>query len=213
MSVKGSDALVEALDRTDAALREATTDLALTRQALHEHVSESPGLTVRELTERFHVSEEAVLAFVRTAGELLGERPLSVDAARRAGMLAAAAQVWAHELGPLLSSAQVRAMLGDVSRQRIDELLRAHRLIGLRDSTGRRRFPTFQFRDGRPLEPLVAAFWTVAGTAASDWTAASWCVSVDAALEDYSPAQWARDGRDADRLARIVHQDAARLAR
>ncbi len=213
MTVKGSDAVVEALDRTDAALREATTDLARTREALHERDSESPGLLVRELAEQFHMSEEALLAFVRTAGELLGERPLSVDAATRAGILAAAAQAWENELGPLLSSAQVRALLGDVSRQRVDELLRAHRLVGLRDSAGRRRFPTFQFRDGRPLEPLVAAFWAVAGGAASDWTAASWCVSVDAALEGRSPAQWARDGQDADRLARVAQQDAARLAR
>lgn len=213
MAVKDSDALVEALDRTDAALRDATSDLARTRKTLRERVSESPGLTVRELTEQFHVSEEAVLAFVQTAGELLGERPLSVDAARRAGMLAAAAQVWENELGPLLSSAQVRGLLGDVSRQRVDELLRARRLVGLRDSAGRRRFPTFQFRDGRPLEPLVAAFWTVAGNAASDWTAASWCVSADAALEGRSPAQWAHEGRDAERLARVAHHDAARLGR
>lgn len=104
-------------------------------------------------------------------------------------------------------------MLGDVSRQRVDELLRAHRLIGLRDGAGRRRFPTFQFRDGRPLEPLVAAFWTVAAGAASDWTVASWCVSTDAALEGRSPAQWAHDGRDANRLAGVARQDAARLAR
>lgn len=213
MAVKGSDALIEALDRTDAALREATTDLARTRESLRDGVSDPAGMTVRDLTERFHVSEEAVLAFARTAGELLGGRPLSVDAARRAGMLAAAAQVWENELGPLLSSAQVRGLLGDVSRQRIDELLRGHRLIGLRDNAGRRRFPTFQFHDGRPLESLVAAFWVVAGTAASDWTAASWCVSVDAALEARSPAQWAREGRAADRLARVAQQDAARLAR
>lgn len=213
MAVKGNEALVEALDRTDAALRDAAADLASTRRALRELAPESPGLTVRDLAERFHVSEEAVVAFARTAGELLGERPLTVDAARRAGMLAAAAQVWENEVGPLLDSAQVRGMLGDVSRQRVGELLRARRLVGLRDGTGRRRFPTFQFHDGRPLKPLVTAFWTVADTAASDWTAASWCVSADVALEGRSPAQWARDGGDADRLARVARQDAARLAR
>lgn len=97
--------------------------------------------------------------------------------------------------------------------KRVDELLRAHRLIGLRDNAGRRRFPTFQFHDGRPSEPLVAAFWVIAATAASDWTAASWCVSVDAALDGRSPAQWVREGRAADRLARLAQQDAAPLAR
>lgn len=213
MAVKDRAKLVEALDRADAALREATNDLEQTRNSLREMVSEPAGDTVRELAERFHVSEEAVLAFVQTAGELLGERPLSVDAARRAGLLAAAAQVWENELGPLLSSAQVREVLGGVSRQRVDELLRARRLIGLRDSGGRRRFPSFQFHDGRPVEPLVAAFWTIADAAVDGWTAASWCVSADDALDGRSPARWARDGREADELARVARQDAARIAR
>jgi hypothetical protein len=132
---------------------------------------------------------------------------------RRAGLLAAAGHAWENELGPLLTSAQVRELLGDVSRQRVDELLRARRLIGLRDSAGRRRFPSFQFHAGRPLEPLVGAYWTVADGALDDWTAASWCVSPDEALDGRTPAQWALEGRDPARLARIARQDAARLAR
>jgi hypothetical protein len=213
MGVKEHEELVEALDRTEAALREATSDLEQTRKTLVEQGSERPGVTIRELAEQFHISEDAVLAFVQTAGELLGERSLSVQAARRAGMLAAAAEAWENELGPLLSSAQVRELLGDVSRQRVDELLRSRRLIGLRDSAGRRQFPTFQFHDGRPLAPLVAAYWTVADGTMSDWTAASWCVSPDEALEGRSPALWARERRDPDLLARVARQDAARLAR
>lgn len=213
MTVKDRGDLVHALDRTKSAMRDATSELEQTEKTLVALMSEPRGVTVHELAEQFHISEDAVLAFVRTAAELLGERPLSVQAARRAGMLAAAAQAWENELGPLLSSAQVRALLGDVSRQRVDELLRARRLIGLRDSAGRRQFPTFQFHDGRPLEPLVAAYWTVAGGAMSDWTAASWCVSPDEALEGRSPAQWARERRDPDLLARVARQDAARLAR
>jgi hypothetical protein len=120
--------------------------------------------------------------------------------------------VWEDELGPLLTSADVRTLLGDVSRQRVDELLRAHRLIGLRDRAGRRRFPAFQFVDGRPLQPLVDAFRVIAREAADDWTAASWCVAPDEALDGRSPAQWTREGRDPARLARVAEQDAARLA-
>jgi hypothetical protein len=213
MALNDRAKLVEVLDRTEAALPEATSDVRRTRDTLVELISAQPGITVRELAERFHVSEDAVVAFVQTAGELLGDRPLSVEAARRAGMLAAAAQAWENELGPLLSSGQVRELLGDVSRQRVDELLRSRRLIGLRDSAGRRQFPTFQFHDGRPLESLVAAYWNVADGAASDWTAASWCVSPDDTLDGRSPAQWARQRRDADTLARVARQDAARLSR
>lgn len=193
MGVKEQDAL-EALARAEAALRDARNGLQST-------------LRVRQ------GDEKAVAALLETLREVLGDRPLDVKAARRAGLLAAAGQAWEDELGPLLSSGQVRELLGDVSRQRVDELLRAHRLVGLRDESGRRRFPAFQFRDGRPLEPLIAAYWTVAAGAIDEWTAAAWCVAPDDALDGLSPARWATEGRDADRLAHVAGQDAARLAR
>jgi hypothetical protein len=68
-------------------------------------------------------------------------------------------------------------------------------------------------RDGQPLEPLVTAYWTVADGAASDWTAASWCVAPDSALEDSSPVQWAKEHKDSQRLLSVAEQDASRLAR
>lgn len=217
MGVKEPAELAEAVGRSEAALREAAGHLERTRESILELVPDSPGITVRELGSRFGVEEEAIVAFVETLGELLEQRPLSVETARRAAMLAAAGQIWENELGPLLSSAQVRALLGQegsrpLSRQRVDELLRARRLIGLLDSSGRRRFPTFQFADGRPLESLIAAYWTVADGVVSDWTAASWCVSSDEALQGRSPVQWAVDGLDHDRLARVARQQGARLA-
>ena len=200
MGVKEDDDVFEALARAEEALREARRDFERSR------TTEPPTIRGRVL------DEDAVVVFVETVGELLGDRPLTVQAARRAALFAAAGQVWENELGPLLVSAQVRQLLGDISRQRVDELLRARRLIGLRDRAGRRQFPSFQFHDGRPVEPLVAAYWTVADGAVDDWTAASWCVAPDEALEGRSPAQWALEGRDPARLAGVARQDAARLA-
>jgi len=49
--------------------------------------------------------------------------------------------------------------------------------------------------------------------AVSEWTAASWCMSPDEALDGRAPTQWAHEGRDAGQLARVARQDAARLAR
>jgi hypothetical protein len=211
MGVKEDEA-VEALASAEGKLREATDELERTRALLGE--LDASGLTLREVSERFGVTEDALLAFAQTLSELLGEEGISVQDARRAGMLAAAGQAWENELGPLLSSAQVRELLGHVSRQRVDELLRDRRLIGLRDSSGRRRFPIFQFRDdGRPLSELISVFWTVASATASDWTAASWCVAPDDALDHRSPVQWAREARDPERLVSVAVQDAARLAR
>ena len=207
MSVKDREA---AQDK----LRAATEHLEAARALVNEIADGDPArLTFHELADRFGVSEDVVIALLETLSELVGEQGITVKDARRAGMLAAAGQAWENELGPSLSSAQVRELLGDVSRQRVDELLREHRLIGLRDSSGRRRFPVFQFQDdGRPIEALVAAYWTLADAAISDWTAASWCVAADDALDGRSPLAWARERRDPERLARVAAQDAARLA-
>ena len=40
--------------------------------------------------------------------------------------------------------------------------------------------------------------------AISDWTAASWCVAADDALDGRSPLAWAREHRDPERLARVA---------
>jgi hypothetical protein len=203
MTVKDPDAIA-ALERSEAVLREV-------RESLES--LDTTALTVRDLAARHCLTEEALLAFAEAAGELLDQRPLSVAAARRAGLLAAAGQAWENELGPLLTSSQVRELLDDVSRQRVDELRRGRRLIGILDQSGRRKFPAFQFHDGRPLEPLVDAFWTLADAAVSPWTAASWLVAGDDALDGYSPVGWVNEQRDPERLALVARRDAARLAR
>jgi hypothetical protein len=184
---------------------------ARTRAALLA-VHDSPGITVRELADRFSLSEEALVAFAETAGELLGERELDPQTARRAALIAVSGQAWENELGPLLSGLHVRTLLGGVSRQRIGELLQSQRLIGLRDGDGRRRFPAFQFVDGQPVEPIISAFWVVAEGTVSEWTAGAWCVAPDEGLDGETPAAWARAGGDPERLLRVARQDRARLS-
>lgn len=67
---------------------------------------------------------------------------------------------------------------------------------------------------GRPrLDAVIAAFWVLADSAISEWTAASWCVASDDELDGLSPVAWARHGTDPDRLAQVARRDAARLAR
>jgi hypothetical protein len=212
MSVKDREKSLEALRQAQAELRRMANDLEQLNASLSGPGEDDAGTTVRELAEKFNLPEEAVVAFAQSAGELLAGGSLSVKDARRAGILAAAGAAWEHELGPLLSSAQVRELLGDVSRQRVDELLRARRLIGLRERSGRRRYPLFQFDEGRPIELLVTAFWIIADAVVSDWTAASWCVTADPALDKKSALEWARGQGDPEQLLRIARQDAARLA-
>lgn len=212
MTVKEHDRVAKALEKTQAALRNAAADVERTKAALEaEQADAETGARVSTLAQRLRISEEALTAFVQTIHDLLGEgRSLSVEAARRGALLAAASEAWENEIGPLLGTSQVRVLLG-VSRQRVDELMRSKRLIALTDRTGHRRYPAFQFRDGQPTPPLVDAFWAVADAAASPWTAASWCTTEDDALDGLSPVSWAHVGRDPDALARVARHDAARL--
>jgi hypothetical protein len=215
MSVKEQGEAREALARElEAVSGELSTATATIKrmQAVLQADAGSPGMTVAEFADRFRVSEAAMVAFAQTVSDLLGDQDLDAGTARRAALIAVSGQAWENELGPLLSSGQVRDLLGGVSRQRVDELLRSQRLIGLRDRDGRRRFPAFQFVDGQPLAPIITAFWTVADGALSEWTAAAWCVAPDEALGGQTPAAWAGRGEDPDRLLQVALQDRARLA-
>ncbi len=213
MAVKDQMDLQEALASAKSALAQASEELQRIERDT-ELTHEQADLTVAELAAEFHLPEEAVLEFVRTLGRLIdGESTITVEAARRAALLTAAAQAWEGELGPLLSTPDTRRLLG-VSRQRVDELLRTRRLISLPDSAGHRRYPAFQFGDGRPLATLIAAYWTLADASISPWSAAAWCVAPDPdALEGLSPLHWTLQEHDQRTLARVARQDAARLAR
>jgi hypothetical protein len=213
MAVKDRVDLRDALASAQSALQRASEELQRIERDT-EHEATQTDRTVADLAAEFELSEEAVLEFVRTLGRLIGgESVLTVQAARRAALLTAAAHAWESELGPLLSTPDTRLLLG-VSRQRVDELLRTRRLISLPDSAGHRRYPAFQFHDGRPLERLIDAYWTLADASISPWSAAAWCVAPDPeALEGLSPLQWVREQRDPDTIARVARQDAARLER
>ena len=216
MPVKDHGRTLESLREIESAVADAVREA---ESALERKLQEIVGplleeiRRMREVIARFEISEDAVIAFLQTISELLGGKPLAIKDARRAGMIAAAGTTWRNELGPMLTSADVRTLLGDVSRQRVDELLRGHRLIGPQDSAGRRQFPLFQFEDGQPTDALVSAFWTVADGALSEWTAASWCITPDDALEGMSPVEWARAGKDPEHLFAVARHDSARLAR
>jgi hypothetical protein len=214
MPVKEPPTPLEALEQAQTALQEASSRIERSKSSVLQSASEPHGVTVAELAEEFHVTEEALLTFLQTAGELLGEEhSLSIEAARRGALLAAASQAWENEIGPLFGTADVRTLLG-VSRQGVNERLRARKLIALLDRAGNRQYPAFQFDDGQPLPSLITAFWTVADAAVSPWTAAAWCTATDEdALQGLSPVEWARSGRDPAALARVARQDAARLDR
>ncbi len=165
---------------------------------------------VRDQLQRAPKAAEAIM------GELAAILPggeIDAETARRAARAAAAAVVWRANLGgELWSSSDVAKHLG-VSRQRVSERVRKGTLLALRAEDGRLSYPAWQFRgaDGAILAPLVKAHAIVAETG-SDWSAASWCVADNPELEDVSPAAWAAESRDDERLLLVARRDAAAAA-
>lgn len=121
-----------------------------------------------------------------------------------------AAAIWEQALGPLLSGEKASTALR-TSAHDLRDLEERGELIVLTDAAGARCYPAFQFEQGAPLAGLVAAFRTMAAEA-SDWTAASWCVSEHPELDGQTPRAYAAAGKDQRQLLLVATRDSARLA-
>jgi hypothetical protein len=198
-------------------LQRVEEEISEAEQAVAERAAAPEAVTVKQLAEDYAVDPALIVEFVRTLSEALAARPdteqpvkLDPQIARRGALLSIAEIAWQDTLGPLLDTPQARELL-DVSRQRVHELAGAHRLIVLRDRSGRLRFPVFQFRDAEPDARMVEAFWMLAEYV-SDWTAASWMVTPSQALHGASPVTWLRDGSDPELVRALAAEDAERFA-
>jgi hypothetical protein len=94
----------------------------------------------------------------------------------------------------------------------VHELVRRRRLIAVPGPRGP-LYPAFQFGpDGRPY-PLISDLIKIFEPAAAQpHTFAAWFVTPQRSLEDKTPTQWLKDGRDAVTLREAARRSAARLA-
>lgn len=159
----------------------------------------------------------AAQSFQRTLSELgiTGDEEELVDLTllgRRAALLAAADVVWHKHVGPLLSSKQVRELMGRGTRQSVSELVRRRRLLGLPQHDGRLAFPAFQFgAGGRRLPGLESILEEFADAVETPHTVASWFVTPEPLLEDETPAHWLRRRRPKARALEAARRYAERL--
>ncbi|MGH2970064.1 MAG: hypothetical protein ACRDK0_13520 [Solirubrobacteraceae bacterium] len=115
--------------------------------------------------------------------------------------MADAGETWEDAIGPLLTERQVRELLGGVCAKRVDQLVEEGCVIVLHDRSGRRRFPGWQFCDGRSLETLAQAHRCLVDAGQmSPWTAAYWCVHAHPELDGRSPRDFAAKGHEAKQL-------------
>lgn len=109
-------------------------------------------------------------------------------------------------IGSSWSSTKLRAELGGVSRQALNQRVRRGTLLGLPTGDGVTVYPVFQFhrRGGRVevlpgLQPIVKAL-----SDQSAWSVAVLLNTAAPELDGATPVEWERRGGDADRLAELA---------
>jgi hypothetical protein len=131
---------------------------------------------------------------------------------RRAALLAASDVLWERHLGPLLSTKQVRELMGIGSRQAISERVKRRRLLAVPGRDGNPAFPAFQFSGaGRPLPALGAILDILRDAVASPYTVASWFVTPEPLLDEQALAAWLREAGTPDRAVEAASRYAERL--
>ena len=131
---------------------------------------------------------------------------------RRAALLAAGDAIWSQHLGPLLDGKRVQQLLGVGTRQAVNDLYRRQRLLGLPTKDDKVVYAAFQFAaTGRPHPAIPEVLRLFKDVVASPYTAASWFVSPQPLLEGHAPAEWLRQGRNADLVKEAARRSAARL--
>jgi hypothetical protein len=191
----------------------------------------SPSKTVGGLSDR---QRQHLISFIQPAGKtvpepstarpsevdrfadeikrLLAEPELDASAVERAARTAAAAPVWEEAVGRLLTVDQLLAAL-DMGPEQLAGLLDAGDVITLTSHSGAIRFPEFQFADGLPMSSLTRAHRLLVHQGrVSPWSAAAWLTSPHPDLDGLSPAQWASERRDDERLQAVARRDAEYLA-
>lgn len=143
--------------------------------------------------------DRAASEFRRRLDDLgVAESDSDPEALGRMAALAAAAEIaWEGALGPLLTSAEARTLLGGLSREGLRRQVRAGRVLALRDEGGRVRYPAWQFdpNEGRSRSLVADLIELFRAADLSDWTIAAFCVSGQPELAGKAPVgAWRGEG-------------------
>ena len=143
--------------------------------------------------------EVAAAAFAETLREQRGVDALTPEDAealgRRAAELVGSGLDWYEHVGEVVDVHQAQAVLRVGTRQAVYDLVKRHRLLGLRRSGGAMAIPTFQIdpTTGRPFRavPPILAMFAEAGV--DPYTVASWFNTPQVELDGETPAAVVRD--------------------
>lgn len=161
--------------------------------------------------------DRTVEEFRRTLTEI-GGHPNSADDAevlgRRAAMVVLAGGTWERALGELLTSAEARVLLGEISREALRKRVVSGSVIALRDDAGLIRYPRWQFDavSGAPFG-VIKKLNEIFGKAGLDpWTLAAFATAPQPELDDRTPVDAFADA-DLEPLLLSAHRTVADLKR
>lgn len=157
--------------------------------------------------------DQAGRQFVRSLNELgLDETSESAeDLGRRAALAVAAETVWEDTLGPLLTSAEARLLLGGISREALSKKVKVGTVLRLKDERGLIRYPAWQFdpvaQAAHPAVRKLISMYRKAGI--GDWMVASFCVTPQPELDDQKPAEILKKGENPELITAATRALAA----
>lgn len=148
----------------------------------------------------------------RVAGHDPSELGSAADLAARMLATVPEPSPW-NAVGPFYSTSGVRRILGDISRQAVEDRRRRGRLIALQTAEGGWVYPAFQFdARNRPITAVVDAHRRLASGRVDAWSAASALVGPQPELGGRSIVDHLRDGGDPAAVEELVAATVASLA-
>lgn len=149
--------------------------------------------------------------------EQLGTLPEGDDAealGQAAALTIARPHVWEGQLGPLLASAQLRSLLGGISREALAQRVKRGTLLALRDQRGKVRYPLFQLDESAatPYPQVPALIKLFRDRGLSSWELATFMTTPQPELSDRSPVDWMRSSGNEQLLLAVARESAATLA-
>ncbi|MDQ6752793.1 MAG: hypothetical protein M3017_05155 [Actinomycetota bacterium] len=113
-------------------------------------------------------------------------------------------------VGPFYGTASLERWLG-ISRQALDQRVRAKKMLGCMTPDRVRLYPVWQFTDkGTVIPGMDVILPVLASGVDAPWSWALWLVSeTEEDLEGMSPAEWLAAGRDVLPVLTLARHDAA----
>ncbi|WIK64849.1 hypothetical protein [Gleimia hominis] len=162
-----------------------------------------------------HPSEENLLDSI---GKVLTQRARTEaipketidEAARMVGSIVNTRPTLDSMVGPTCGTADLVDWLG-ISRQAINKALKEYRLLGVRMGTRSWKYPVWQLTDDHQIVSGMAQVLGRIYDVASSVENGHWFVTPNTDLDNVTPADWMRDGKELNTVVGAAERYARRL--